>query len=334
MHAERYNQYSIRLTAWQSTILISDSILLIAKEAGLQDIRHFNPHIVHVDHGELCPKEAPAERMVMWYEVELITGCGPNAGIIMLDQFISLEKGMVFFRQPGDIVRGVPPYSYISILFDIFYDEAMEADYQMGGRCASSSVNLSFLRRLAENRQRLNLQNRPPPVIRVADVEAVSLLFLELARLRVNHQKADYLLAKAQLLMILAKLHKEARQAEAVHAEQPDVIEDTQRFMNASYDQPIMLATLAKRACMSREHLCRLYKKHTGLSPIQYLTQLRVFYAKRMLLADNCSVESIAARCGFKNTNYFYKVFRDSTGLTPLQYRNGVSLETMSHPHA
>ena len=245
--------------------------------------------------------------------------CGPNAGIIMPVQFISRRRAWCSSGSRG-IVRGVPPYSYISILFDIFYDEAMEADYQMGGRCASSSVDLSFLRRLAENRQRLNLQNRPPPVIRVADVEAVSLLFLELARLRVNHQKADYLLAKAQLLMILAKLHKEARQAEAVHAEQPDVIEDTQRFMNASYDQPIMLATLAKRACMSREHLCRLYKKHTGLSPIQYLTQLRVFHAKRMLLADNCSVESIAARCGFKTQTISKGI--QATGLT-LQYRNG-----------
>ena len=74
---------------------------------------------------------------------------------------------------------------------------------------------------------------------------------------------------------------------------------------------------------MSREYFCRLFKKHVGKTPIQYLTSLRMFHAKHFLIMDRESMEEIAMRCGFPNVNYFYMVFRKNTGTTPTLYRRG-----------
>ncbi len=293
----------------------------------MRDILDFNPYVTYVNHGELRPGMVVDERMVMWYEIEFITDCGPGAGCVTFDQFIPIRKGTLFFRRPGDVVRGVPPYSYTGVLFDAFYDRDMESYYAIGARCMLSLVDVPFLSLLSRRDRLFRFLHEIPPVMRVGDFEAFHKPFLEAAALFAG-QGEDYpFYAKALLYQILALTRREARTDALVLRENSAVVTDARSFMEANYMDPINLETLARRASMSREHFCRLFKRHVGVTPIQYLTSLRMFHAKHLLIMNKEPMEVIAARCGYQNVNYFYMAFRKHTGVTPTNYKKGASVD-------
>ncbi len=69
------------------------------------------------------------------------------------------------------------------------------------------------------------------------------------------------------------------------------------------------------------QHLCRIVKTCTGKRPTEYINMVRIENAKNMLIGTDFSVEKIAGASGFENTNYFCKIFKRQTGMTPKQYR-------------
>ncbi|MFQ1699213.1 AraC family transcriptional regulator [Loktanella agnita] len=68
-------------------------------------------------------------------------------------------------------------------------------------------------------------------------------------------------------------------------------------------------------------HVSRSMRKYLGLTPSDYINQIRMAHAARVLITDAESIAQIAADCGIPNMSHFHKLFRDAYGLTPLQYR-------------
>lgn len=81
------------------------------------------------------------------------------------------------------------------------------------------------------------------------------------------------------------------------------------------------IQNIAQRLEISQEHFCRLFKQEMRLTPMQYLTRLRIQSAMYDLLNTDENLENIAKRNGFSNANYFGKVFKKQVGVTPIQYR-------------
>jgi len=72
---------------------------------------------------------------------------------------------------------------------------------------------------------------------------------------------------------------------------------------------------------VTKDYLRRTFKKETGKTPIQYLTVLRIEFAKRLFektYGDELSVKFVAAQVGFDDPYYFSRVFKSVTGLSPL----------------
>ncbi|MGN0793800.1 MAG: helix-turn-helix domain-containing protein [Aristaeellaceae bacterium] len=64
------------------------------------------------------------------------------------------------------------------------------------------------------------------------------------------------------------------------------------------------------------------FKNETGRTIKCYLTNYRIEQAQKLLRNEHYRSKEIAARCGFSDNGYFTKVFRRSTGMTPLEYRD------------
>jgi AraC-like DNA-binding protein/CheY-like chemotaxis protein len=94
------------------------------------------------------------------------------------------------------------------------------------------------------------------------------------------------------------------------------------KYINRNYSMPLCLDDVAKVACMSKYHFCRVFKKHFGMGPIQYLMSLRIKNSMSLLNGSNTSITLIAFRSGFKELSEFNKQFKKTTGLTPTAYRN------------
>ena len=68
-------------------------------------------------------------------------------------------------------------------------------------------------------------------------------------------------------------------------------------------------------------YFIRYFKKNMGISPIDYVNNLRVDHARKMLQYSNQTVQSIAFHLGFSSPYYFTRVFKNRTGYTPTEYR-------------
>ena len=84
------------------------------------------------------------------------------------------------------------------------------------------------------------------------------------------------------------------------------------------------LDDLAERLEVSKAHLIRSFTRQTGISPAKYITRVKVEYAKLLLRDEDASIAYVAEASGFANANYFAKVFRRQTGMTPTEYLESV----------
>lgn len=101
----------------------------------------------------------------------------------------------------------------------------------------------------------------------------------------------------------------------------PSPVDRVIRQIEERYDRPLNLDALAQSVGMSKYHLSRIFKKHTGFSPYEYLLNERLTQGKTLLQNTRLSVEEIAQRVGFNSASHFIRMFRKYEGLTPLQFR-------------
>lgn len=85
---------------------------------------------------------------------------------------------------------------------------------------------------------------------------------------------------------------------------------------------PWTVPMMAKLCSMSTAQFTTLCKDMTNATPLQYLNNLRIAEAERLLLESEESIATIAARCGFESARYFTTKFRLVTGRSPSKYRN------------
>lgn len=93
-------------------------------------------------------------------------------------------------------------------------------------------------------------------------------------------------------------------------------------YLHDRYEQEITLQELARLVCMDDKYLSGLFKKKTGTSIIQYLHHIRIEQAKRLLRETDLGIAEIGERVGFANDNYFIKIFKRVTSLTPAGFRH------------
>lgn len=92
-------------------------------------------------------------------------------------------------------------------------------------------------------------------------------------------------------------------------------------YLHAHMEQPFSSAELERELHFQFDYLARCLKKHTGLSPLQYLQRIRIEKARSLLEQTEQSVQSIAEQVGIPSYSYFNRLFQSMTGVTPGRYR-------------
>lgn len=136
---------------------------------------------------------------------------------------------------------------------------------------------------------------------------------------------------KYSLLMTVDEFSRDIRIEREVE-EQQRIAEDEQQFMKANItffedniaNRNFVVEDMARHLGMSRTAYYNKMKSITGLSPIDFIKQMRIKKALKLMEDKSLSISDIAYRVGFSDPKYFSKCFKAEMGMSPTQYINGL----------
>jgi two-component system response regulator YesN len=91
-------------------------------------------------------------------------------------------------------------------------------------------------------------------------------------------------------------------------------------YINAHYAGQIQLSSAADAAQVTPAYLSRLFSEHLKTSFVDYLTELRVEKAEKLIRENRMNIKEIAYTVGYQDPNYFSKIFKKTTGVLPTEY--------------
>lgn len=100
-------------------------------------------------------------------------------------------------------------------------------------------------------------------------------------------------------------------------------MQKAEQFISDNYmNEELTLNDVCKHLYMSISYFSTLFKQHTGLTFVEYVTRLRMEKAKELLAVSSHKTYEIATRVGYGDPHYFSVIFKRQTGTTPKEYRS------------
>ena len=109
--------------------------------------------------------------------------------------------------------------------------------------------------------------------------------------------------------------------ADSARSRQISMLLPVLRFMHDNFRSDISMTQLSEIMGVTPQHFCRVFKKTMNVRPNEFLTQLRMDEAKRLLTERDIPVSDAAEKSGFRDAGYFSTVFRKREGMPPAAYK-------------
>ena len=121
-----------------------------------------------------------------------------------------------------------------------------------------------------------------------------------------------------EILLMLARAKSGAQPADAGSL----LAERVRSFIDSHYYEPITAAELAGKMQLSIRHLNNAFKEQYRITPMQYLTEVRISVAKKLLAETDKDILSVCFEIGYESLSTFYRTFKRYVQMSPNQYRN------------
>lgn len=135
----------------------------------------------------------------------------------------------------------------------------------------------------------------------------------------------DMLWVKIQELLLLFirefMISPSYQTMDALYEKYYDLIENTIRYVDQHYTEPLTLEEVCRISTMSKTYFCYLFKLMTQKTFIEYLTDCRIREALKLLENSNASISEIGDRLGFGDITRFSRTFKKNIGVSPRTYR-------------
>lgn len=128
------------------------------------------------------------------------------------------------------------------------------------------------------------------------------------------------------LLIYLDRIMINYSDKKDISSPQYDIINDVMSYIKNNHTERLTLDDISKEAGYSKNYLCTLFKNVSGFTINQYINGVRIKEAQELLSGTSLSVTDISCQTGFDSLTHFGRVFKSTTGYTPLEYRNGQKL--------
>lgn len=100
-----------------------------------------------------------------------------------------------------------------------------------------------------------------------------------------------------------------------------ELVRSAQELIMAQLEGALTVSELARKLAVSREHLSRVFKEQTGISPLEFATEERMRLAARALAGGRMTCKEMAERLGYESPSSFARAFKRHYGKSPLRMR-------------
>lgn len=231
-----------------------------------------------------------------------------------------IHENQIFYAPPHTLHRLVDdPADPLTVVVLCFYDRVF-------GDCTVANESLSLFQqnlpalvpfKIGDNYTRLQIRNR------------FKALFVE----QLQRWEGGNAVMLSQLIELLVFLMRVYVEHQKLSPSDPGAaaFAGTLHYLEDNFFRPIKVEELAELANMSYRSYTEQFKRRTGVTVTQYLTERRVEYAKRLMLETD-DILFAAVEAGFGDLTHFYRVFKKITGSTPKQFIT--SHKPLLHNHA
>lgn len=107
-----------------------------------------------------------------------------------------------------------------------------------------------------------------------------------------------------------------------VNAQHASRVQEVYEYVGQNFQQELSLETIARRVNMTEPAFCRFFKRLTGKTFTQFVNEVRIAHASRLLADEFRSISDVSYESGFNNLSHFNKQFRLVTGTSPREFRS------------
>jgi AraC-like DNA-binding protein len=242
-----------------------------------------------------------------YYDITLLID---GKGYFCIDQYqYPIQHGTILFSSPGQIRYWdieVIPRGYVLIFEEGFLSRFLN--------------DLQFINDL----RYFNSGENPPKFdMAIADVPYLMKLMENIEQEIETFGKSDQHILQALLYQTLVWLNRKySATFQTINTENYNrYIRQYSKMVNKEFKDQHSVSYYADSLNITSGHLNDLCKLHLGVSAKQYIQSRILLEAKRLLLYTDLQIDEIASRLSFEDSSYFIRTFKQSTGFTPLSFR-------------
>lgn len=253
-------------------------------------------------------------------EIEFIYAKHGNVRVGVNDDIIDLQEGEIIFFASGELhyFLASPDSERYVYQFDLkLFDESL-----------LRKKEIPLLSLFAEGEP--HSRHWPPVLVK----EACDIL-LELFEQDLDQQPGGNYLILGNLHRFISLLytHLPKRKSENTTTQFPAIqyketlerLDKVFDYIENSYHENITLEEIAKLVGFSPYYFTRFFKRNTGQTFVQYLTEYRLNQAKFILAEEKIPMAEVAERSGFSSVKTFHHVFKEAIGQSPLKYQKNLN---------
>lgn len=143
----------------------------------------------------------------------------------------------------------------------------------------------------------------------------------------IRREELVLLLFEQILLLMYRSLQEESGSNHRIREEAEHAV----HFFNENLRSPISIQEYAASRHMSTCWFIRSFRQYIGMSPMQYITSMRIAKARWLLENTSCNINEVSDLVGYENPLYFSRIFKKQTGVSPANYRKGLVQQEAEH---
>jgi AraC-like DNA-binding protein/quercetin dioxygenase-like cupin family protein len=120
------------------------------------------------------------------------------------------------------------------------------------------------------------------------------------------------------------KLLSSENSLNAITLSESKVINDVYKYVAENFQKEITFSTAASVANMQRAAFCRYFKRKTKKKFSEFVNETRIMHARKLLSETDDAIKEVAFECGYENTSYFNRQFKQCCSMSPSDFRDQV----------